>query len=410
MLNIVKNTWALFFGFSLICLGHGLQGTLLGIRSKVEGFSLGSIGFIITGYFVGYLIGSLLIPLLLKRVGHIRVFAALASIASVAILIHSLFINVQIWFLIRIITGICFAGFFIITESWLNDKSENKTRGKILSIYLIITFLFTGLGNFLLNLSDPKNYDLFILISILLSMALIPILLSISSAPEFIHPKRITIKELYQLSPLGLVSGLLIGLAHSSVFGYGAVYAISKNLSTINISIFMFIISFFGALFQWPIGYISDKIDRRILLIIVNILAAILSLMIIGFSYISIIIFYIILACYSGMCLPMYSLAIAHINDFLNKNEIVSVASSFALVVGIGAIFGPIFSSFFMEYIGPDGFFVHLFLIHIILSIFGIYRLSQRDKPKIESQYVPLPRNITPAGMEMNPKIDLDKN
>ncbi len=172
----------------------------------------------------------------------------------------------------------------------------------------------------------------------------------------------------------------------------------------------MFIISFFGALFQWPIGYISDKIDRRILLIIVNILAAILSLMIIGFSYISIIIFYIILACYSGMCLPMYSLAIAHINDFLNKNEIVSVASSFALVVGIGAIFGPIFSSFFMEYIGPDGFFVHLFLIHIILSIFGIYRLSQRDKPKIESQYVPLPRNITPAGMEMNPKIDLDKN
>ena len=407
MRTILFKTWALFFGFAIICLGHGLQGTLIGVRATLEGFSFISTGIVVAGYYFGYLFGSILIPILLERVGHIRVFAALASLASIAILLHSIFIDPYSWFFIRILTGISLSGIYVIMESWLNEKSSNQSRGKILSIYMIITFLFVGLGQFLLNLSDPFKVDLFIMVSVLLSFSLIPILLSITEAPIFNNPKRLELKELFIISPLGFVGAVFIGLAHSALFGYGAVYATAKELSTFEISIFMVIVSSFGAIFQWPIGFLSDRFDRRIILIFVALIAAGLSIFIVISSYLSIIIFFIIVALFGGMSLPMYSLAIAHINDFLQPNEIVSASATFGILVGLGAIMGPIFASVFMKIAGPDGFFVYLFVVHLCLGLFGIYRMGKRVKPSdIESQYVPLPRNISTAGMELNPKVE----
>ena len=184
MFTVLRNTWALFFGFGIISLAHGLQGSLIGVRSIIEGFSFISAGLVVAGYYVGYLSGSVIIPVFLKRVGHIRVFAALASLASIAILLHSIFLDPYSWFLIRIFTGISLSGIFIIMESWLNDKSTNQTRGKLLSVYMIITFVFVGLGQLLLNISDPAKVDLFILVSILLSFALLPILLSNTEQPN----------------------------------------------------------------------------------------------------------------------------------------------------------------------------------------------------------------------------------
>ena len=407
MTSVLLKTWALFFGFAIISTAHGLQGTLLGIRAIVEGFSFVSTGFVVAGYYVGFLAGSILIPTLLQRVGHIRVFAALASLASIAILLHSVFLEPISWFFIRILTGISLSGIYVIMESWLNDKSTNKTRGKILSIYMIVTFSFVGLGQLLLNLSDPAKVDLFILVSILLSFSLLPILLSITDAPNFDNPKRLTLKELYILTPLGFVGAFFIGLAHSAIFGYGAVYAIAKGFSTFEISIFMIIVSTFGAILQWPIGYLSDRIDRRIILVGVTLIASCLSIFIVASSYLSLIIFFIILAFYAGMSLPMYSLAVAHTNDFLQPDEIVAASSSMAILVGIGAILGPIAASLFMKSIGPDGFFAYLFIVHLLLGLFGLYRMGKRAKPTdIESQYVPLPRNISAAGMELNPKVE----
>tara|TARA_Y100001970_G_C14177407_1_gene827791 strand:+ start:322 stop:1560 length:1239 start_codon:yes stop_codon:yes gene_type:complete len=408
---ILIKTWALFFGFAIICLAHGLQGTLIGIRAFTEGFSFVATGFVVAGYYIGYLLGSILIPILLERVGHIRVFAALASLASIAILLHSVFLDPLSWFFIRIITGVSLSGIYIIMESWLNSRSTNQTRGKLLSIYMIITFAFVALGQFLLNLSDPVKVDLFILVSILLSFALLPILLSITEAPNFSNSRRLKFNELFEVSPLGFVGAIFIGLSHSAVFGYGAVFAASKNLSTFEISLFMVIISSFGAILQWPIGYISDRIDRRIILISATILASGFSILAIVSSYLSIFIFFIFIALYAGMSLPMYSLAIAHINDFLKADEIVAATASFGILVGIGSIFGPIISSTFMKIFGPDGFFIYLFFIHLGLGLFGFYRMAKRSKPQdIESQYVPLPRNISAAGMELNPKVDSDTN
>ena len=407
MFVILKKTWALFFGFSIICLAHGLQGTLIGVRSVIEGFSFISSGFVITGYYLGYLAGAILIPMFIRQAGHIRVFAALASLASIAILLHSVFLNPVSWFMIRILTGISLSGIYVIMESWLNDKSTNQTRGRLLSIYMIVTFLFVGLGQLLLNISDPAKVDLFILISILLSFSLLPILLSRTEQPDISNPKYFSMKEFYLISPFGFVSACLTGLAHSAVFGYGAVYASSKGLNIFEVSIFMIIISSFGALFQWPIGYLSDKIDRRVILIGVTFIASGLSLLILISSYISIIIFFILVALYSGMCLPMYSLAMAHINDFLQPSEIVSASSTFNILIGIGAVLGPILASITMSIVGVNGFFIYLLLIHGILGLFGLYRMTKRTKSTdLDSQYMPLPRNITAAGMELNPIVE----
>ena len=404
MINVFLKTWALFFGFAIISLAHGLQGTLIGVRAVFEGFSFISTGFVIAGYYVGYLSGSIIIPILLKRVGHIRVFAALASLASIAILLHSVFLQSYMWFFIRILSGISLAGIYVIMESWLNDKSTNETRGKILSIYMIITFSFIGMGQLLLNLSDPAQVDLFILVSILLSFALLPILLSNTEAPNTSNPKNISIKELYIISPFGFIGAFFTGLAHSAILGYGAVFAAAKGLGLFEISIFMLIVSSFGALFQWPVGYISDKVDRRIVLVGVTFIASGLSLFIVASSYISLVIFFILLAIYAGMSLPMYSLTIAHTNDFLQQNEIVGASATISILVGVGSICGPIIASFFMSIIGPDGFFIYLFIVHALLGLFGLYRMAKRTKPAdLESQYTPLPRNISVAGMELTP-------
>jgi MFS family permease len=311
------------------------------------------------------------------------------------------------WFFIRILTGISLAGIYVIMESWLNDKSTNKTRGQILSIYMIITFAFLGLGQLLLNLSSPKQVDLFILVSILLSFALLPILLSNTEAPNTSDTKSFSLKELFIISPLGFVAAFITGMAHSAILGYGAVYAAAKGLGLFEISIFMVIVSSFGALFQWPVGYISDKVDRRIVLIGVTFIAAGLSLFIVASSYISLVIFFILLAIYSGMCLPMYSLTIAHTNDFLQQNEIVGASATISILVGVGSICGPIIASLFMNVIGPDGFFVYLFIVHSLLGLFGLYRMSKRTKSAdLESQYTPLPRNISAAGMELTPIVE----
>ena len=224
----------------------------------------------------------------------------------------------------------------------------------------------------------------------------------------FNNPKRLALKELFVISPLGFVGAFFIGLVHSAIFGYGAVYAITKELNTFEISIFMVIVSTFGAIFQWPVGFLSDRIDRRIILVCVTLIASILSILIVIFSYLSLVVFFILLAFYAGMSLPMHSLAVAHTNDYLQTDEIVAASSSINILIGIGAILGPISASLFMKFIGPDGFFIYIFIVHFLLGIFGIYRMGKRAKPSdIESQYVPLPRNISAAGMELNPKVEL---
>jgi len=415
--KLLKNSWALFAGYFVLMVAHGFQGNLLGVRSVIEEFNFIAVGAIMSGYFVGYFAGANTIPNLVGKVGHIRVFAAFASMASLSILIHAVFVNPIIWTLGRFITGFSIVAIFIVMESWLNDRANNRTRGQLLSIYMFITLIGLSLGTLLLNFSSPENYEPFILISLLLSSALIPILLTKRKPPKFKKLGFINIKGLYKNSPLATVSMLCTGIIHSAIFTLGAVYAASVNFTLFEISLFLFLIAVFGGIFQWPIGTYSDKKDRRIVIIFCTFLSAVFCILLIAASGGSLqnmylatsmgtekTMFFILTSLYAGMAVPMFTLNLAYANDFISKEKFVAAGAGMQIIFGIGAMSGPLICSMLMNKFGSNGFFVHLLLFHLIIGIFGLYRITKRsyeDNP--DSTFTPLPRNITPLGIELDP-------
>jgi len=266
MWNDVRATWALLVGIGFMMLGNGLQGTLLGLRATMDDFETYIIGIMMSGYFVGICVGSMVAPRLVARVGHIRVFAALASAASIAILVHGLYVNAATWTAMRLLTGFSYAGLYVVTESWLNDRAGNENRGKLLSIYMVIVTLGLGGGQFMLNLADPRQADLFILVSMVVSFGLIPMLLTARPAPAFEMSGKMSLRALFNASPLAVMSNALVGVAHGTIFGLGAVYARQSGFSVEDVSIFMACFLFGGLLFQWPLGQWSDRKDRRVVM------------------------------------------------------------------------------------------------------------------------------------------------
>ena len=263
MFQIVANSWALFLGLGLIMLGGGLQGSLLALRASIEGFGLASTGLVMSGYYIGLLIGATIVPKFVGRVGHIRSFGAMASLASTSILLHAVFVDPLTWWVMRFVTGFAYAGLFIVSESWLNDASENETRGQMMSFYMLISLAGMAGGQFMLNIAAPSSYELFVLISVLVSIAVIPILLSVSRAPDFNTFVSVSVFQLYKVSPLGVVGMLLTGVVMGAVFGMGAVYAANVGLSVREISFFMGSVVLGGAVLQYPVGRLSDLFNRR---------------------------------------------------------------------------------------------------------------------------------------------------
>jgi len=396
-------------------MAHGFQGSLLGVRAVSEEFSLASTGFMMSGYFVGYFIGARTVPNIISGVGHIRVFAAFASIASLGILMHSVFVNPLTWFGLRIINGFCMVSIFTITESWLNDRSSNKNRGKVLSIYMIITYASMGVGMFFLNFSKPQNFEPFILISVIMSLALIPILLTKRKPPNFKKLKTMSLRELYESSPLGMVSAVIYGTTQSALFTLLAVYAASMNFTIFEISLVTFLLAISGAISQYPVGNLSDKYDRRLVIIYSTFGASLFALLAIFSSSTmhlpgdlgSKFWFYIFLTLFAFCSLPMFSLILAHTNDFITKDKFVAAGAGLQFAFGLGAISGPFLCSLFMNLVGPNGFFVFLLFFHSLIGIFGIYRMKIRPtKENPDSQFVPVPQTITPVGMELNPTTE----
>ncbi len=274
MEKVLKNSWALFLGMGALMLAYGFQGSLLGVRAVKEEFSLTATGFMMSGYFVGYFIGAKTIPQIISRVGHIRVFAAFASIASLVVLIHAVYVSPFVWFLLRVLTGISMVSIYTVAESWLNDRASNKNRGSVLSVYMVILYGAMGLGMFLLNFSDPLNFQPFILISVITSAALIPILLTKRKAPTFKKISKMSLREVFISSPFGMVSSFFYGTIQSALFTLLAVYATTMNFSIFQISLVTFLLAISGAISQWPIGKLSDMFDRRKVIIIVTFAAA----------------------------------------------------------------------------------------------------------------------------------------
>jgi len=309
----------------------------------------------------------------------------------------------------------------------LNDRATNKTRGKVLSLYMLLTFSGFALGNLLLNVSSPKNYEPFILISLLFSIALIPILLTKRKPPRFKKISSIKIKELFKISPFGSFSTFCSGFIFSAMFTMLSVYAVTMNLSVFEISILLFAVTLAGAIFQWPIGSLSDKYDRRIVIIgccifssifaVLSIAASGLSLdnliiekmIILGYSSMDKTKLFIFIILLSGMTLPLFALNLALVNDYISKEKFVAAGAGLNMIFGLGAIAGPIICSILMSFLGPNGFFVHLLIFFIINTFFGIYRINRRkyeDNP--DSTFTPLPKDITPLGIELDPDTGVD--
>ena len=407
MYNLLKGTWALFFGVGMMMLANGLQGSLIGIRASLEGYSASAAGIILTGYYAGFLLGALYIPQRIKNVGHVRTFAALASIASISILIHSLHISFLGWFIMRFISGMCFVGLYTVAESWVNDLSDNEHRGQALSVYMIVSMAGSAFGQLFLNIADPETATLFMIVSVLISISLVPILIVVSKQPDFSVAKFFTVKELYKASPLGVVTSIMTGLAHGTLWGIGSIYGLKNGLSIEQVSIFMFTFVIGGAINQYLVGYLSDKYDRRTIIVIVAFLASIFSVLavLIGSSFIALIIITFI---FGGLTVPLYPLAIAHTNDFLEKDEMVAASAGIQLAAGIGLTIGPIIGGLSIDFIGASGFWIYLFLIHALLGVFCLCRMQVREAVPLNEQgsTVLVSSRTTATMMELYPDAE----
>ena len=367
-------------------VGDGLQSTLLGVRASLEGFPTAVTGLVMSTFYLGFLGGALYAPGFVERVGHIRVFGALASLASAAVLIHGVIITPLAWSLLRLLSGFCLAGLYIVVESWLNDRASNRTRGQLLSIYMVVSYLGVAGGQLLLNAADPKGLALFILTSVLISLALVPLLLSAGPAPKFSAQAALSLRKLYGTSPLGVVGALATGMASGVLFGFGPVYAESSGLSVAQISFFMTAILLGCTLLQWPIGHLSDILDRRVVITVTSFLSAAVAVSAVFFTGMSTVTLLVLMAAFGGLSIPLYALCIAHANDYLEPDQMVAASSGLVLASGLGAILGPITASLSMLLLGQHGFFWWLAVIHAALGIFAVYRMARRRAKPVEEQ------------------------
>jgi MFS family permease len=378
LIAVVRDTWALLLGIALLMLAHGLQGTLLGVRAGLEQFPPAVTGVVMSGYYVGLLLGSSFAPRFVARVGHVRVFAALLSLGSTAALFHALLVEPVTWFAMRLMTGYCFAGAFIVAESWLNGAASNDNRGTLLSLYMVDQLGALAAGQFLLNLADPRGFDLFVVVSVLVSVAAVPMLLTASPAPQIRASRAVSLVDLYRVSPLGVVGIVGIGFSHSALYAMGPVFAQGSGLTLALTSTFMASLIAGGVLLQWPVGMLSDRFDRRWVITAVTLLAALAAmsslLLLRPSAWWLFAQFFVV----GGMSLPMYALCAAHANDFLSEEQMVGASSALLLTYGIGAALGPTAAAFTMQALGPSGLPLFLVVIHASIGAFALWRMTRR--------------------------------
>lgn len=385
MRTAIHSSWALLLGIAVLMVGDGLQGTLLGLRATLEGFPTAVTGLVMSTFYLGFLGGSLFTPRVVQQVGHVRVFAALATVASATVLLHVVFLGATGWALLRLVSGFCFAGLYVVTESWLNDVASNETRGKLLSVYMVLSYLGVAGGQLLLNVADPAGVYLFILVSVLISVAAVPLLLSVRPAPKHEMPAGSSLRRLYRVSPLGVVAAAAAGMAGGVVFGMAPVYGENIGLTVGALSLLMTAPVLGCVLLQWPIGHLSDRFDRRSVLFATTLASGVLALvcaLLPGGETRTLIVLF---ALFGGMSLPMYALAIAHTNDHLDRDQMVAASASLVLASGIGSVLGPISAAALMSVSGPPGLFWMLAAVHLSVGVFALWRMAvRRARPLAE--------------------------
>ncbi|MCR8723560.1 MFS transporter [Frigidibacter sp. ROC022] len=409
MLQVLGSSWALLLGILLLMIGNGLQGTLLGIRGEIEGFSTWEISIVMSAYFVGFLIASRVTPDMLRRVGHVRVFAALGSFISAVLVLYPVVADPWAWTVLRAIIGFSFCGVYITAESWLNNSVANENRGKALSLYMLAQMVGIISAQGILSAGDPSGYILFIIPSVLVSISFAPILLSVSPAPVFETTKPLAIRKLIEISPLSCMGMFLLGGVFAAQFGMSSVWGAKAGLSIGQISVFVSVIYVGGLVLQYPIGWISDRTDRRRMILILAVLAGFGGL--IGTFANGIFALWLISGfLLGGLSNPLYALCLAYANDYMEREDMPAASAGFLFINGVGAIFGPLLTGWMMDGFGTWAYFLFMAVLMFALAGYAAWRTTQRSRKGIvaETGYVAVTPSATSVAVEAATEVFLD--
>jgi MFS family permease len=380
MLSVLRTTWPLLLGVMLLLLGNGVQSSLLGIRGALEGFTTGQMSLVMSAYFVGFLGGSALTPAMIRRVGHVRVFAALGSLISAVLVLYPAIPEWQVWFALRVVIGFCFAGVYITAESWLNNAATNETRGQALSAYMIVQMIGIVASQALLNVAPVDGFLLFIIPSVLVSLAFTPILLRAGTTPSFDTTRPLSFGALIRVSPLGCVGMFLTGGIYSAMFAMAAVWGTLAGLSVAQISVFVGAMYLGGLVFQYPIGWVSDRMDRRRLILVLSAVGA-GAMALPGLATLPFGLYIAVAVVLGGIVNPLYSLLIAHTNDFLRQEDMAGASAGLLFINGTGAIAGPLVVGTLMEAVGPRGFYLFISALLGTMALYALWRTTRRAAP-----------------------------
>lgn len=409
MLSALPAVAALLLGVAFLMLGNGLQSTLLGVRGAIESFSAVEIGLVMSGYYLGFALACLFGAAIIERVGHIRTFAAFASLASAAAIVHAVFVDPWSWIALRALTGACFAGLYMVIESWLNDRIPNEQRGSLMAVYMIVNLGAIAASQQLLNISDPAGFELFVVASVLVSLAALPVALTSSSVPEPVPSDRMGFGELYLISPLGTMGAFVIGLANGAMWGLVPLAGVRFGLSTAAVATLMSLIVLGGVAFQWPTGWLSDRIDRRKVIVLVTAImaASCAALYVVEGQNLNLL--FALAFVFGGMSLVFYPLIAAHTNDRVEDVDRVQAVATLLLILGIGAAIGPLLGALTMDWFGAPSVFLFMGGVMVLFLIFALLRIRDGDAATEEERSRFEPVIPTPTTAILDPRIDPDE-
>ena len=388
MKTALASVASLLLGVSILLTGQGLQGILLPVRAGIEEFSTIAIGVMGAAYFLGFTLGCVKGGELVKNVGHVRVFAAMTALASASPLLHGLLLEPWVWTLLRAITGFCFAVLYVVIESWLNEQATNENRGIIFSTYVMITLTMLAAGQMMTLLYDPKDMQLFAIASVLVSLAAMPVVLSRSPSPAIPSHVDVSIRRLFEISPAGAIGCLASGLANGPFWALAPLFASGISDGVSLASWFMTAAVIGGAVAQWPIGHLSDKLGRRKVMAAMGIAGAVLGLFLFVSGMTSFVGLIVFSAAWGFVAFPIYSIAVAHANDNADPEDYVMVSAGLLLMYGAGAIVGPFLASMLMTLVGVSALYAYTGTIHLLLMLYVIARMARRAS-RPEEHHIP---------------------
>lgn len=406
MRGLLRSVGPLLLGIGMVLLASSLFNSFLSLRMGIEAFAPQLIGFVVSAYFAGFLFGSLWASAIVARVGHIRAFAAFAAILTGSFLFLALFVSPWAWMAIRVLSGFAIAGIFVVTESWLNDRADSGNRGTILSIYMIVNQMASGLGQQLLQAGDPAGPDLFLIAGALLSVALVPVALSPSAGPPPPTRNALSLLALYRISPLGVVGCFAVGLSNAAFYSLAPLFGHSLGLSVAAIAQFMTLTILAGMVMQWPIGRLSDRMDRRHVIVGVTSGVVLAASAIAVFGGWSLTLLLVLVAIYGGLSLTVYPLMVAHANDFTGAGQRVAASAGLLLAYGIGAVIGPIVAANIMGTFGSQALFAYVAVIAAGLAAFTLYRIGRRAPVPVDARDAFVPVAETTAAPRPGPGQD----